>query len=265
MIQLSISLMAIMGLLAAPNDGRFSRRSNLWERSEQDVLRGFRNMYNPHVIYEPGTEYPFRMWFFGWASEDCNPGYSGCDAIYFARGKRLDEWDVWSGGDEWDSTMTPQRWLPVICAQDQPWDQWHNGDPSVVLHEGTYYMAYSATGFDLDGLPFGQQGDTDGDLCCIMGAISRDGIQWVKSEKPILIYEPEIGRPGDPNYYDAVGGGMYHRPSLMHEDGKWRLWFDYWASNERGTCMGYAENEGEFLDPSDWRVVRAGNEPLLVG
>jgi hypothetical protein len=260
--------LALLGVLLIPwgaDSTRFTDRSALWQRSERDVLWGFRNMYNPHVVHEPGAQYPFRMWFFGWASEDCNPGYSGCDAIYTARGKTLDEWEVYAGDRGWDAEMRPETWVPVVTAQDRPWDQWHNGDPSVVLHEGTYYLAYSSTGFDLDGVMYGQPGDTDGDLCCIMGATSQDGIHWTKSQRPILVYEPEIGRPGyRPEQDDAVLGGMYHRPSLMRDGGKWRLWFDYWQDTEHGVCMGLAENEGDFLNPADWHIVRAGDSPALA-
>ena len=39
-------------------------------------------MYGADVVRVDNAEYPLRMWFFGWAVEDCNPGSSGCDAIY---------------------------------------------------------------------------------------------------------------------------------------------------------------------------------------
>ena len=45
---------AIACLLLAPvhaqDVDRFTDRTDLWERSEVDVLWGFGNMYNPHVI-----------------------------------------------------------------------------------------------------------------------------------------------------------------------------------------------------------------------
>ena len=250
--------------IRAQDAGRFTDRAALWERSEADVLWGFGNMYNPHVIAVPDDEHPYRMWFFGWAKDDCNPGHSGCDAIFHARGADLDTWEVWCGGGDWDSTMDAARWVPVISAREEPWDQWHNGDPSVVLHEGTYYMAYSSTGFDLDGIMYGLPGDTDGDILCVMGATSPDGINWTRSERPILIYEPEIGKPGHRHEQDdAVNGGMYHRPSLMWDDGRWRLWFDYWADTARGVSTGLAECEGDFLDPDDWEVLHAGDDPAI--
>jgi len=262
------AITASLGLLLAlsgQDAGRFTDRSELWQRSERDVLSGFGNMYNPHVIHEPGEEYPFRMWFFGWATADCNPGHPGCDAIYHARGKDLDHWEVYAGERGWDASMNANLWMPVITAQEQPWDQWHNGDPSVVVRDGIYYIVYSSTGFDLDGKMYGTPGDTDGDILCVMGATSEDGIEWTKSERPLLLYEPELGQPGyQPDKHDAVNHGMYHRPSLMWDGGKWRLWFDYWADTERGVCMGLAENVGDFLDPDDWEVVHAGDEPALA-
>ena len=55
-------------------------------------------------------------------------------------------------------------------------------------------MAYSATGHNRDGIPFGQSGDTDSDISVVMGATSQDGINWIKSEEPILIYDPQWGQ-----------------------------------------------------------------------
>jgi len=217
-------------------------------------------MYHATVLQVEDAEYPFRMWFFGWAAEDTNPDYPGCDAIFHARGRSLDEWDVYCGGGVWDGHMKPEEWAPVIVAQDKPYDAWHNGDPSVVWRAGRYYMAYSATGPDLDGILFGQPGDRDGDLYCIMGAVSEDGIEWEKTVEPLLIYEPEIGKAGDP-HSDAVKHGMYHRPSLLFDEGRWRLWFDYWTGTD--VAMGYAEAAEEEFRGGGFSVVRAGDEPLL--
>ena len=48
----------------------------------------------------------------------------------------------------------------------------------------------------------------------------------------------------------------------MFDQGRWRLWFDYFHP---GTfvSLGYAENDGDFTNPEDWKVVRAGKNPLL--
>jgi len=137
----------------APPLGRQVNRTPLWERTGRDILHGFCNMYNFHCLQEPGAEFPYRAWFFGWAAADGNrniPGHTGCDAIFaarVARGAPLDgPWQVYAGDSQWDDTMTPARpvptrskaiapgwngarWRPVISAQNVWYDEWHNGDP----------------------------------------------------------------------------------------------------------------------------------------
>ncbi|UCH35473.1 MAG: hypothetical protein JSV65_03740 [Armatimonadota bacterium] len=236
-------------------------RSAFWRRDERNVLAGFRNMYHATVLRVNDAAYPFRMWFFGWAAADCNPGYPGCDAIFLARGKSLQEWEIYCGDGGWDGGADPRKWTPVITPQDESYDSWHNGDPSVVLHRGRYHMAYSATGPNSDGIAAGQAGDGDGDLYCVMGAVSDDGIRWEKAAQPLLIHEPEIGAPGDARI-EIFKHGMYHRPSLLFDDGRWRLWFDYWTGSD--IAMGYAEaDEDDFMQSGGFRVLRAGDEPLL--
>lgn len=232
-----------------------------WERNEVNLLSDFYNMYNPHVIYEEGEAYPYKMWFFGWAVDQCNTGYSGCDAIYFARSDDLTNWDVYEGGGSWDSAGDPNLWVPVLTADNKYYDQWHNGDPSVVKDGGIYYMAYSATGFDSDGIAAGQGGDTDGYISCVMGATSTDGINWTRSAAPLLIYAPEIGQPD--NYGSSVGG-IFHRPSLMLDDGQWRLWFDYWAGSN-GLALGHAECSigSDPMDPANWTITHDLSTPLI--
>lgn len=248
----------------AGDDGRFVNRTSLWEKNGRNLLSGFDDMYNFRVLHEPGAAYPFKAWFFGWATRDCNrniPGFTGCDAIFHARSKSLDgPWEVYCGDARWDKTMTPSVWRPVVSAQHTYYDQWHNGDPSVVRVHGRYYMAYSSTGFNKDGIPEGQRGDTDGDYCCVMGATSQDGIHWQRSPAPIAEHKEDYGAPSVPagthNY------GIYHRPSLLFEAGSYRLWFDYFIPG-KGLAMGYAENHRDFLNPADWKVIRAGDNPCL--
>jgi hypothetical protein len=254
---LLIALQIWAALPVTATAGRDTDISAEWHKSGRDVLRGFRNMYQPEVIHEPGADYPFKMWFFGWASTDCNASHSGCDAIFLARGKTLDKWEVYAGEGKWDAAMDPSAWAPVMTAGSVFFDSWHNGDPSVVKKDGLYYMALSATGHNRDRIPVGQPGDTDGDISCVMGATSPDGIHWTKTIRPILIYRPDIGAKDG-----AVHGGLYHRPSLLFDQGKWRCWFDYWTG--RSLAMGYAEcPEGSFSDPAAWRVIRAGSNPVL--
>jgi len=246
--------------------GRDVDRTALWERSGEDILHSFHNMYQFRVVHDPADQhYPFRAWFFGWAAEDGNPGYSGCDAIYMARSRELESgWEVYTGAGEWDATMDPSRWVPVITARDEPFDEWHNGDPSVVRVGGRFFMAYSSTGHNLDGKLFGHPDDTDGSILCVMGASSGDGIRWRKSEMPILLRWEDLGDAPVPQGESHLFGS-YHRPSLLYdaEERKFRLWFDYWAGQDRGVAMGYAENVGDFLNPDDWHIIRAGDDPCL--
>ena len=54
---------------------------------------------------------------------------------------------------------------------------------------------------------------------------------------------------------------MYHRPSLMFDEGRWKCWFDYWSG--KSVAIGYAQCPADsFLEPAGWRVVRAGEHPL---
>lgn len=243
-----------------------------WEAHRTPVLANYHNLYNPRIIEESG-EYPFRMWFFGWAVEDSNPigggKYLG-DAVYHARSKDLLKWEVYSGKDAsghltWDTSQSPKLWAPVLSVDRKPFDNAANGDPSVVKRNGVYYMAFSSVGFDT-------KADTNPQhmylINCIMGAKSSDGITWEKTKAPILIWDKEYE-----NRWDIAGAGpnpqppsdyygSYHRPSLMYDRGRWKIWFDYYHP---GTfvSMGYAENTGDFMNPADWKVVRSGKTPLL--
>lgn len=258
--------LAVTGALVSrglPTDHADERHAVLgdgWTRSQHDVLAGFRNMYHATVLQVDDAAYPFRMWFMGWAKDDCNPGFPGCDAIFFARGKNLDAWEVYAGDGRYDTSMTPGLWKPVLTPDDKPYDAWHNGDPSVVFRAGRYFMAYSATGPNLDGVLFGAPTDKDGDLYCVMGAVSDDGISWTRTAKPLLIYAPEVGAT-QKGENDAFLYGMYHRPSLLYDQGKWRLWFDYWAGD--GVAMGYAEGDDSAFESGGFLVLKAGNDPML--
>lgn len=227
-----------------------------WTRSQKDLIHGFRNMYQPCVLEVPDTAYPYRMWFFGWAVEDTNPDISGCDAIYHARSKDLQVWEIYMGERGWDAGMKPETWVPVLTASDRYYDAWHNGDPSVVLRNGKYYMAYSAT-----SKPYFKKSrdHLDGMLLCIMGAVSRDGIHWTKTEHPLMIEEEAVQQAASVSEHSCD----FHRPSLMWDKGEWRLWFDYW-SPPHGLCMGCAENPGVFDQPGGFQVVHdLRNAPLI--
>jgi hypothetical protein len=248
-------LSAVLLLVAAdPAFGRPIQDISAWQREKHDLLSGFSNMYQPCVREIPGQDYRYKMWFFGWAVGVGNKGYPGCDAIFHARSKDLRRWEIYSGEGRWDYTMNPKLWVPVITADNKPYDAWHNGDPSVVYKDGRFYMAFTATGKP-ERVPF----HLTPMLSCVMGATSQDGIHWKKSKQPFLIEPPEMQHPKDGKGWT----GEYARPSLMWDQGKWRLWFDYWQPGG-GTCMGYAENTGVFDEPCGFKILRAGDNPLIV-
>lgn len=247
--------------------GRYADHTAQWEPVNGDLLDGFGNMYNLHVLEEPGAAYPFKGWFFGWAVKDCNPGYPGCDAIYAARAAApAGPWEVYCGAENgtprWDAERDVDAWAPVIAGGDRYYNNWHNGDPSVVKFEGRYYMAYSATGHNKDGIPFGREGDTDSDISCVMGAVSEDGLHWTLTASPLLVHPQNIGgAPVAPGKY-AHPRGMYHRPSLMRDEGKWKLWFDGLIYG-KPCSMYYAENAGDFTEPTAWKIVRGLDNPCI--
>ena len=225
-----------------------------WQRDKRSLLTNFNNMYNPCVV-ETGGEFRFKMWFFGWATAMANPDIPGADAIYHARSKDLKTWEVYSKDGSWDTTMDPTKWWPVLFASDRWYEAWHVGDPSVVLKDGKFYMAYSAT-----SKHFGKREGYPAEMVqCVMGAVSKDGIQWTKTKDPLLIRKedtanpkPEPGRMGD-----------FHRPCLRWENDRWKLWFDYWLPGS-GVCMGYAENEKTFAWRNGFKIQRDLKKPLLV-
>lgn len=266
-----VGLLPVVGLVVSmlfpaiaiaqdPDLNRPYQEMSAWERDKKDLLWGFSNMYQPCVVPVPDKEYPFRMWFFGWAVGIGNRGYPGVDAIFLARSQDLKRWEVYAGTqakqDRWDDTMDPKRWVPVVTAGERPYDEVHNGDPSVVYKEGRYYMAFSSSG-RLNKVRF----HPDNMLDCVMGATSDDGIRWTKTRQPLLIEPPEMQDPKT----DVGWTGQYARPSLMWDQGKWRLWFDYWHPRKGvGYSLGYAENAGDFGAKDGFKVLRAGEKPLLV-
>lgn len=239
-------------------DNRKARNNKLTDYftvNENPILYNFMNLYNCEVVKVEDEQYPYRMWIFGESTPTSK--YIGYDSIYHARGKTLNDWEVYCGNNTWDDTMSVDKWVPVMIHDEKPYDSIHNGDPSVVYKDKTFYMAFSSVGFDnRDGVTY--------IVNCVMGATSTDGINWQKTESPILIWEKEYeegwvaGEPSPP----GVGG--YHRPSLVwdNEEDKWKIWFDYYLP---GTflSMGYAINNGEFMNPEHWQIMHAGENPQL--
>ena len=258
-------LFAALLTTTGTDDVRLHDLTSEWEVRDTPILWGFHNLYNPQVVHEPEAEYPFKMWFFGYAAEEGNPGYPGGDAIFHARSKDLDHWEVYVGDGQWDDAMDPNRFVPVLHPDPEAFDNMASGDPNVVRREGVYYMAYSGVRFDTRKAEDGK--DHLYLESVVMGARSEDGIHWTRTERPILMWAKERDVP-----WEIVDGkippcpdgyyGSYHRPALLFDQGKWRLWFDYFHP---GTfvSMGCAKNTGDFMDPTQWRIVRAETTPLL--
>jgi len=229
---------------------RYTDLTDEWTKDGLDILTGFYNMYNPHIVHEPGEAYPFKMWFFGWAVEGCNPETPGCDGIFHGRSLDSYNWEIYSGPGVWDAT-DPNLWEAVVSAQSETYDNYHNGDPSVVKKDGVYYMAYSATG----------NNEGANTISCVMGASSTDGINWTKTASPILINMDDYDYDPPVINHDY---GDFHRPSIMFDEGKWKCWFDYW-NPAGGTSMVYAECPADsFMNPAAWVLVQAGTTAVIL-
>jgi hypothetical protein len=95
-----------------------------------------------------------------------------------------------------------------------------------------------------------------------MAAVSTDGLAWTKADEPILVHEPNKGQaPIRPGEY-LHERGLYHRPSLMREDGGWKIWFDAFV-NEKGFHMLHAVSDGAFMDASAWAIKRGMDNPCI--
>ncbi len=252
--------------------------SSGWIRNQKNLITNFYSMYQPEVVYvsewDVAGGYPYIMWFFAWSYNQENDlnygkqyeGFPGGDAIFCARAKTLEgPWEVFSNkgnkinaADEfyWDTQMDPFYWYPVIYCGDTWFNSWHIGDPSVVYHEGTFYMAMSSMGCDADMIPAHKQGDTDGNSSCIIGATSTDGIHWTFSQKPLVAWKNEKGHNEETDSGSYEGG--HQRPSIMLEDGKWKMWYDF-----KGNQIGYAECDGDFMTGT-WKEHKTGSTGLLT-
>ena len=224
---------------------------------------------------------------------------SGRDPIYYARSRDGVEWRIHAGDGQWTTAARPWAWEPVVDHGEAWYDNEYAAHPSVVFRDGVYYMAYSALGLERRLIDRGTAGHeitvtqsdettdgrrtsvsethwvpgeapTYGDLlrACIMGATSTDGIHWEKTPGPLAIAPREhtsqwatlhFANGVPPDYR-----GAYQRPSLLFDEGRWRLWYTYYLS---GNCiaMGYRENRGDFMSLTDWDrgFATSGEAPLL--
>jgi len=249
-----------------------------WERHTLPAFAGFMHAYQPCVVEVPDAAFPYRMWFFGWIADIGNIGVPGCDAIYFARGRDLDDWEVYCKDGTWDAGKQNEKWASVLHSSEDAvkhyYDTFHTGDPSVVLKDGVFHMAYSATSqaFTDPKSPEPIEPPLFSNLAiagypsrmiqCVMGATSTDGIHWKKTDRPLLIADVDTKYPPDP-CPERVGD--FHRPCLLWDDasGRWKLFFDYYHSIQAGTHTGLAENEGDFRT-GRFEFAHSLDQPLIA-
>jgi len=151
-----ILCLAAQGSLPAdPPADRMEDLTAEWQIDHRPVLWGYHNLYNPRIVQVDDAKYPFRMWFFGWATADNNPvgGKFIGDAVYHARSADLRHWEVYAGegaavGRVWDTTMNPKLWVPVVSALDPGFENAIAGDPAVVKRGNWYFMAFSSVWFE---------------------------------------------------------------------------------------------------------------------
>ena len=77
----------------------------------------------------------------------------------------------------------------------------HVNDPSVVKRDGVYFLFYTRTQRDV--------------VDSIHVAVSKDGLKW-EPRGPAI-------EPGRPGAWDSLSVG---RPSVLHEEGRFRMWYD---------------------------------------
>jgi hypothetical protein len=284
-----------------------------------NLVSNMYNAYQPEIVYigeytsnsnlntiSKNGQYKYIMYFFGWScsqtnniTQECPNGYAnddylkGADSIFLARAKDLSgPWEVYSNdgtNDYWDTNMEPKYWKIILgTTNGSKYDTWHVGDPSVVYHNGVFYMAYSACGLMTKEVPhLSITGDyyegENIDLnykgpSAIGGAWSNDGINWIKlgqqgyiwtigdahhnwtdthgSPTPLLIWEDEDdywqkyynSYLSHQTYTKPFHGG-YQRPHLIFEDNKWKIWFDFQENK-----IGYAESKTSDFLTTEWEI-----------
>lgn len=288
--------------LAGSISGQLRDLTSEWQVDNRDIVAGLPELSNASLIYNGLSDPVYGVWFCATSPIDTSAPVlqPSADPIYHARSCDGVGWEIYAGDGRWASTMRPWAWQPVVDHGRAWYDNAYAAHPSVVLKDGVYYMAYSALGLERRLASRGTPGyettvtstrDT-GDRretstsetrwvpgrppgyanvlrASIMGARSSDGIHWEKTPEPIAIAPREYHSQwatfhfarGVPRDYR----GAYQRPSLLFDEGRWRMWYAYYLS---GDCiaMGYRENRGDFMSPADWDrgFATPEDEPLLT-
>lgn len=147
------------------------------------------NIYAPDVHFFDGT---YHMWYGG-------QGRDGHDRIHYATSDDGTRWKRHPGN-------------PVVdCGNSN-----HVNDPSVVRHDGTFYMYYTdALVAEIDRIHL---------------AVSDDGTTWRKEGLAV-----DVGPPGS---WDSFKVG---RPSAIFEAGLFKMWYD--GNDGKARHVGYATSQ----------------------
>lgn len=266
---------------------RLENRDSAFKPASAFFTSAGHNVYNPNIIRVNDSQFPYRMYFFGWAKEACNthlpyhPEHNlsaklhqhWCDSTFIARGASLTgPWEVLeetaSGVRYASNLQNPERWKPIVFSNNRSklWDYHHSGDPSVIFVNNMYFMAYSISGNDADGISEHDPRDTDGAYYGIGGAYSFDGYQWIKMDQPLLISSRDRGFNERTATANQLNDMNFHRPSFMYDEGKFKLWFDY--SNNGVLSMGYAELVGApttaIFTRGQWTIKQGRTTPAIA-
>lgn len=133
---------------------------------------GAGNVYAPSVLIEDGT---WRMWYGG-------QGKDGHDRIHLA------------------TSADGKKWKRQGVVLDRG-KALHVNDPSVLKHDGLYWMYYTRAAGEL--------------LDTIHLATSKDGVTWEE--------KGEVLGPGEKGSFDSL---HVARPSVLFDEGLFKLWYD---------------------------------------
>jgi len=204
---------------ATPEGGRITFDNILRPDAMRTVLYGANpiirgaNLYGPDLVRVGDRWYCYHG---GWL----DPG-QGNDRIYLGISADLDVAGPWNPASQ------------LIIHEGQ---YLHVHDPSVAIHDGTWYMVYTA------------YTSAGGARDWINYSTSTDGITWNPSSgtsaTEIVMTDPS-----------NIAGGSFSdmaRPSLVHTPTGWKMWFD--GRVDKGPAISYlAESDGAV--PSYFKVV----------
>jgi hypothetical protein len=163
---------------------------------------------------------PDVQWYQGrWWMWYGGQGSDGRDAIFLAWSKDLVTWQKYLGwGDP----------VPVVDHGDSN----HVNDPSVVRVGDTFYMYYTEA-------PTGENDE-------VHLATSTDGMNWTKQGVVVDVGAADSWEP------DRVG-----RPSVLYEDGLFRMWYD-------GQIFGVARHVGYATSEDGFNWTKYAENPVLL-